>query len=139
MKTQWQRYKELELLPNRAAEAQAIHSPLVAYLDQRWRSLLDHRAAQLDHEYQVEYLERRLRIACPQISEKPSLWRTLWHLLNQPINFGYSFSQSEPEIQQTLDRTGQTWWKVYDPLTGQTAYLESEAEVHVWLEERLYH
>lgn len=53
---------------------------------------------------------------------------------------GFSVStRAEPEIRQTLDRTGQTWWKVYDPLTGHTAYLESEAEVQIWLEERLYH
>ncbi|MBW4691459.1 MAG: hypothetical protein KME27_06785 [Lyngbya sp. HA4199-MV5] len=139
MKTQWQRYKELELLPERAAEPQTIHSPLIAYLDQRWRSLLNHRAAQLDYEYQVEYLERRLRITCSQTTEQPSLWKRLWRLLNHPLDFGYSFSQSEPEIRQTLDREGQTWWQVYDPLTGQTAYLESEADVHIWLEERLYH
>ncbi|MBW4473630.1 MAG: hypothetical protein KME45_25125 [Stenomitos rutilans HA7619-LM2] len=139
MKTQWQRYKELELLPEGAAEPQTIYSPLIAYLDQRWRSLLNRRAALLDYEYQVEYLERRLSLPCSQTIEKHSLLRKLWHWLNQPINFEHSFSPSEPEIQQTLDRTGQTWWKVYDPLTGQTAYLESEAEVHIWLEERLYH
>lgn len=139
MNTQWQRYKELELLPDEAAESQTIHSPLLAYLDRRWRSLLNHRAARLDYEYQVEYLEQRLRLNCLQDSRKRSLWQGLWQFLNQPLEFGYTFSQAEPEIQQTLDRTGQMWWKVYDPLTGQTAYLESESEVHIWLEERLYH
>ncbi len=61
MKTQWQQYKELELLPDGLAKPQTIHSPLVAYLDQRWRSLLNQRASNLDYEYQVEYLERRLK------------------------------------------------------------------------------
>lgn len=138
MKSQWQFYKELELLPD-MIEPQPIHSPIVASLDRWWRSRLNDRATKLDYEYQVEYLERRLRLTCAQASVKRSIWGTLWHLLNQPLGFESSFSPAEPEIQQTLDRTGHVWWKVYDPLSGQTAYLESEADVHIWLEERLYH
>jgi hypothetical protein len=30
MKTQWQQYKELELLPDNVAAPQTIHSPLLA-------------------------------------------------------------------------------------------------------------
>ncbi|XGV95633.1 MAG: hypothetical protein ACAF41_23185 [Leptolyngbya sp. BL-A-14] len=138
MKTQWKHYKELELLPEEAAEPETIYSPLIAYLDRRWRSLLNHRASKLDYEYQVEYLERRLKLTCDQLPAKRSVFGKFWHFLNQPLSL-VSFSQAEPEIRQTQDKAGQTWWQVYDPLTGQIAYLESEAEVHIWLEERLYH
>ncbi len=138
MKTQWQRYKELELLPDEVAKPQIIHSPLVTYLDQRWRSLLNQQAGKLDYECQVEYLERRLKLACDRAC-RVSAWGELWSLLNRPLGFGQQSSQVEPEIRQTLDQTGQTWWKVYDPRTGQTVFLESEAEVRVWLEARLYH
>lgn len=138
MKAQWKHYKELELLPEDAVEPQAIYSPIVAYLDRCWRSILNHRANKLDYEYQVEYLEQRLKLNCDQLLAKRSGFGKLWHFLNQPLSL-ISFPQAEPEIRQTQDQAGQTWWRVYDPLTGQTAYLESEAEVHIWLEERLYH
>lgn len=45
---------------------------------------------------------------------------------------------NEPQIWQSLDYTGQLWWRVYDPVTGQTAYLESETEVSIWLEQLPY-
>jgi hypothetical protein len=138
MKTQWQRYKELELLPDEAAKPQLIHSPLVTYLDQRWRSLLNQHAGKLDYECQVDYLERRLKLTCDR-DIAGSVWEKLWGVLNQPLGFGQQSAKARPEIRQTLDQTGQTWWKVYDPLTGQTAFLESEAEVRLWLEARLYH
>lgn len=139
MKSQWQAYKELELLPD-IVEPQTIHSPLIGYLDSWWRSLLSRRAGSLDYENQVEYLERRLKLLCERSTAHTHVWQKLWRLLNQPLRFGpHQPTQAEPEVRQTLDQTGQTWWTVYDPLTGQTAYLESEAEVQIWLEERLYH
>ncbi|MBC7972550.1 MAG: hypothetical protein H7Z11_20890 [Verrucomicrobia bacterium] len=86
----------------------------------------------------MEYLERRLKLACDRAC-RVSARGKLWSLLNRPLGFGQQLSQVEPEIRQTLDQTGQTWWNVYDPRTGQTVFLESEAEVRVWLEARLYH
>ena len=139
MKSQWQAYKELELLPE-IVEPQSIHSPLAASLDRWWRSLLNHRAGKLDYEDQVDYLERRFTLTCGRSTARTHVWQTLWRLLNQPIRFEpYRRTRPEPEVRQTLDQKGQTWWTVYDPLTGQTAYLESESEVQIWLEERLYH
>lgn len=139
MKSQWQTYKELEYLPD-GVEPQPIHSPLVASLDRWWRSWLNRRAENLDYEYQVEYLERRFTLTCGRSTARSHVWRALWRVLNQPIQFElYLRTHPEPEVRRTLDQTGQTWWTVYDPLTGQTAYLESESEVQIWLEERLYH
>lgn len=140
MKTQWQRYKELELLPDVVAEPQTIHSPLIASLDRSWRSLLNQRARNLNHEYQVEYLERRLTLISVRSTIAANIWRKCWSILNQPLSFGFQLTtHPEPEIRRTLDQTGQAWWQVYDPSTGHTAYLESEADVQIWLEEHLYH
>ena len=140
MKTQWQQYKELELLPDNVAAPQTIHSPLLAAFDRYWRSQLDQGARKLDYEYQVEYLERRLTIVCGRPTTTANPWRKCWSLLNTPLRFNpYRSTQPEPEIRRTLDKLGQAWWHVYDPCTGRTAYLESEADVQVWLEEGLYH
>ncbi|PSB24546.1 hypothetical protein [Stenomitos frigidus] len=139
MKSQWQFYKALELLSD-VVEPQPIHSPLIASLDRWWRSLLSRRARSLDYEDQVEYLERRFTVVCDRSTTRTNIWQPLWRLLNQPLSFNpYLLARPEPEVRRTLDRTGQAWWTVYDPSTGQTAYLESEAEVQIWLEERLYH
>ncbi len=140
MKTQWHIYQTLEQIPDAVLEPQSIHSPIVAWFDRWLRSRLDHRADKLDYEYQVEYLERRLALNYAHPPTKFHLWRHLWTVLNQPLLVEQrQSSHAEPEIQQTLDGSGQKWWKVYDPMTGQTAYLESESDVRIWLEDRLYH
>jgi hypothetical protein len=139
MKSQWQSYQELELLSD-ISKPQPIYSPVIAFMDRWWRSFLNRRADSLDYEDQVEYLERRFKLLCERVPSRSGVWQTLWRLLNHPIKFEpYLVTYPEPEVRQTLDRAGQPWWTVYDPLTGQTAYLESEAEVQIWLEERLYH
>ncbi|MGG6296045.1 hypothetical protein ACQ4M4_16780 [Leptolyngbya sp. AN02str] len=42
----------------------------------------------------------------------------------------------EPQISQKRDRNGGVSWVVYDPLTSETLYFSSEAEVRMWLEQR---
>ena len=37
---------------------------------------------------------------------------------------------------QKINRNGSTYWSVYDPTSGQSAYLSSEQEVRIWLEQR---
>jgi hypothetical protein len=46
---------------------------------------------------------------------------------------------SEPQIQQRRDRAGKCYFKVYDPISHQSAIFDSEHEVRIWLEERYYH
>lgn len=41
---------------------------------------------------------------------------------------------TEPTITQVTDRKGQTWWRVDDPRTGKSYWLESETAVMIWLE-----
>lgn len=42
------------------------------------------------------------------------------------------------QVWQTTDRFGNTWWNAYDPATGRSTSLASEAEMRVWIEERYY-
>jgi hypothetical protein len=42
------------------------------------------------------------------------------------------------QVWQTSDRFGNTWWNAYDPATGRSTSLASEAEMRVWIEERYY-
>ena len=67
-----------------------------------------------------------------------------WQLTSWLGNIGQSLVSAlttranEPRIWQSLDYRGQIWWRVYDPVTGQTAYLESETEVCIWLDQLPY-
>lgn len=46
----------------------------------------------------------------------------------------------EPELRvwQTRDRRGQISWNAYDPKSGQSVRLASEAEMKMWIEQRYY-
>ncbi|MBD1867415.1 hypothetical protein H6F95_08910 [Cyanobacteria bacterium FACHB-471] len=44
----------------------------------------------------------------------------------------------EPQISQKRDRSGEVFWRVYDPTTGESARFNSELEVRFWLEQRYY-
>lgn len=83
MKIQWQRYKELELIPNSAPAPQAskleIALPLVAI----WRSLLNALAREQVYEQRTEYLERCwvLNYTEPYTAEAKPLQK-LWMLMD---------------------------------------------------------
>jgi hypothetical protein len=57
----------------------------------------------------------------------------LWTVLIEAMNH-----KPEPQIWQECDRTGNTWWCAYDPITQQSLYAESEGEVMQWLGQRPY-
>lgn len=44
----------------------------------------------------------------------------------------------EPRVWPTQERSGEPAWNAYDPITGQSVYLVSEAELRTWLEELHY-
>lgn len=44
---------------------------------------------------------------------------------------------NEPQIWQTLDPWGNTWWHAYNPATGRSATRESETEILAWIERRV--
>lgn len=45
---------------------------------------------------------------------------------------------SELKVWQSSDRKGHSWWNAYDPTTGKSISLDSEAEMRMWIEERYY-
>lgn len=45
---------------------------------------------------------------------------------------------NELQVWQSSDRHGNTWWNAYDPATGRSTKLSSEAEMRVWIEQRYY-
>lgn len=139
MKTQWQNYQELEQIPDSVLPPLENKSELLIWLNNRWLSLLNKLAGKFDYEKQVDHLEDCLELKYPKSNGKPGLGRKIWEVLNRPIGSTRLASvQHEPEIKQVADTKGQTWWEAYDPITGQITYLESEEEVQIWLEERLY-
>lgn len=132
--TQWQRYKELELIPD------AVPTPsssFVVQLIQRWRSLIDRSQIPLYRAQQIEHLETCWTLDA--LPCRPTVWQSLGERFSQFLWAWESLSSSEPEVHQVTDQGGRVWWYAHDPLTGQTTYLESEEDVQIWLEERLYY
>jgi hypothetical protein len=134
IETQWQRYKELELIPDSTPIPSAN---LAVQIRHFWRSLSDRTQPPLYRAQQVKHLKTCWKLdICPS---HPNLWQSLEERLNQFFSTCKSLSSNEPEVHQVTDQGGRVWWYAHDPLTGQTTYLESEEEVQVWLEERLYY
>ena len=65
---------------------------------------------------------------------KPGLAASLGQVLG---NFAARMAGStEPQIWQSCDRAGSSFWQVYDPVADQTSVFQSETEVRVWLDQR---
>lgn len=45
-------------------------------------------------------------------------------------------SSNEPQISEIIDSTGQSRWKIYDPVRDRSFQLESQQDVLLWLEQR---
>ena len=56
-----------------------------------------------------------------------SLWQHVLTLLS---------GRREPRIWRNRDRTGNWYFRVFDPATGASSVFDSEQEVRVWLEQR---
>jgi hypothetical protein len=65
--------------------------------------------------------------------KKKSIFSSLLDKINNWI-FERSFYIVEPEISRKYDRNGNLWWYVRDPATGETAWLDTEDEVRIWLD-----
>ncbi|GAB4228599.1 MAG: hypothetical protein Kow00121_57560 [Elainellaceae cyanobacterium] len=91
MGTQWQRYKELEL---------------------------------------ISESEPNL---CSSRSTKQTWLNGIWQILDLAL-----FRDLEPRMWQSIDQSGQTNWYIYDPKTGHTLHLSSDAQIRLWLEMVFY-
>lgn len=136
MNPQWQTYKQSELISDTVPEPPVNHSLLVTWLNPGWRFCVNQSLWRRSSLGQIHHVERCWFLENSGKAEiQTSGWQRLWIFLNQPIEVCLGLT-NEPEIQQVADQCGQVWWYIYDPLTGQSFYLESEAEVLTWLEER---
>ncbi|MCL1472216.1 hypothetical protein [Argonema antarcticum] len=140
MNMQWQTYKNLELIPDPVTEPQASNSAFITRLGKGWRSLVDTVVEKFPEQRQIQHLEKCWSFNWTESSStnRAMIWSTLWLILNQPIFTKGLTTSPEPEIRQLSDRKGHVFWSAYDPLTRQEIFLESEEEVQIWLEERLY-
>lgn len=64
----------------------------------------------------------------------------VWTWIGQASRFlvNQLVRRNEPKIHQTINRQGTASWKVYDPITEQTSYFDSEQNVRQWIENRYY-
>lgn len=123
MKKHWhryQRYKELELIPDQ------LFQTLKPQLSRLSRS-------------QISRLEISLNLDWPtqrHTQQHTGLTRLKAGLSRLWEAFDLAFLRSlEPRVWQTIDQTGQTCWHLYDPETGKTYHLNSDAEVWGWLQQ----
>lgn len=58
-----------------------------------------------------------------------SLWQAWLRWLSAP---------PELRVWQRRDRAGRTIWNAYDPRSGQSTSLASEAEMRLWIEQHYY-
>jgi len=62
-----------------------------------------------------------------------SLWNSFWN-----STASYLLKSSEPQISEKQDRTGKTWFYIYDPVTERTHRVGSESEAIAWMERNRY-
>jgi hypothetical protein len=136
MKTQWQIYKELELIPESVSKPEANPSLVAKQVDKAVRSLATQLDGKLHHEQQVDHLEYCLTLN-PGATDAGA-WGKLRRSLGQFWQRLELMASSEPKIWQSPDRSGRMLWHIRDPKTGERIDLESEAEVYVWIEQSFY-
>jgi hypothetical protein len=68
-------------------------------------------------------------------SDLPRLQQWMKQLQQFSQRFISQLTTSELIVRQSKDKKGYVWWYVYDPTTERSAYLASEEEVLMWLEE----
>ncbi|MBD0300635.1 MAG: hypothetical protein ICV85_00190 [Tolypothrix sp. T3-bin4] len=88
------------------------------------------------YDIKREELERIFYQQPQPTVNKPAFVSKISKLLQQIV---VSLTKApEPRIGTVKDRFGNIVWCVYDPITGQSARLDSETEVRIWLEQRYY-
>ncbi|MBW4519995.1 MAG: hypothetical protein KME16_09900 [Scytolyngbya sp. HA4215-MV1] len=140
MKTQWQVYKELELIPESVPSPVKNRPVLTAWFLRNWQSLWNSINRKHMDGHPIEFLEGCLALDYSRLASE----NRSWHKIRQSFNHFFANwdllpTYPEPQIRRIFDHQGQAWWHAYDPVTGQAVYLETEEEVQIWLEERLYH
>lgn len=63
----------------------------------------------------------------------PSAWNRFWEAVIKRLT-----PSSEPKIVQKHEPNGNSYYQVYDPVTGNSKTFNSELETRVWLDRRFY-
>jgi hypothetical protein len=69
----------------------------------------------------------KLRQKSSRISRVSQFWQSFVRFLS---------GSSEPRISQKRDRSGNLYFQVHDPVSGQSLSLYSEQEVRMWIDQR---
>lgn len=78
-----------------------------------------------------ETLEPQVPLPRPNVNWQKQLWALFGRCSQVLLRDG-----SEPRIRQITDRTGQTYWQVYDPQCQRCITCTSEDEIRQWFEQR---
>lgn len=138
MKTQWEIYQKLELIP------ETVLSPLDErgisgfYKSKIWRSLVIFCVNHLSEQQTFNHIEGCFEIdsSAPNSTKRFHFFKTIWIILNQPIQLSDFSNKSEPYIWKSSNVSGFTQWHIYDPKSGLTHDLDSEEDVLIWLKKR---
>lgn len=138
MKTQWQIYKELELIPDSISE-QANQS-VIKRITQVWHVIFEAKPPVIQsQEQKVEHLERCFDLRADAYElEHSQVWSQCKSVIEQFLHT-WAGSTNEPQVWQSLDKSGKVQWHTYHPRTGRKVDFDSEDEVCVWIEESFYH
>ncbi|AFY69571.1 hypothetical protein Pse7367_1277 [Thalassoporum mexicanum PCC 7367] len=119
-KVQWQEYKRLELL--NALSDRSDRSDRTDLKDE----------LKVDQDQPIANGQRGLSYR----SIKKTATELVKHLKAGFSNLGDRLTK-EPEVKvwQKYDRRGHVYWSAYDPITGQSTSVASEAEMRSWLEQ----
>jgi hypothetical protein len=82
MKTHWQRYKELEILPDFIPDPSIEAGTFMYPLREAWRILLNVLADELVYEQQIEFLERCLAQDLLEFYTDKKSWKKFLKLID---------------------------------------------------------
>ncbi len=138
MKTQWQIYRQLELIPDGVSLPSSDKGTSTFYKSKLWKKLVTSCSQHLSDQQKISHLKTcfQLDYSDPHITEQFHLFQTIWRFLNQPIQFSEVWQSSEPYVWKSYNFLGHIQWHIYDPKNGKTYDLNSEEEVVVWFEKR---
>lgn len=138
MKTQWQIYQQLELIPDTVLLPSPEKGTSTFYKGGLWRGLVSYCTQNLSDQQKINHLKTcfQLNYSDPDLTEKFNFFQTIWRVLNQPIKLSPFFTQSEPYVWTSSNSLGHIQWHIYDPKNGKTYDLNSEEDVLGWLEKR---
>ncbi|MGL4503474.1 MAG: hypothetical protein ACRC78_23865 [Planktothrix sp.] len=141
MKTKWEIYQQLELIPDTVLSPGDEKRISKFYRGKIWRSLVNYCTTNLSDKQRFNHLNTcfKIDLGDPEITKKNYFFKTIWLILNQPIQLSNFSNQSKPYIWKSHNFLGKTQWHIYEPKSGYTYDLDSEEDVLVWLEKRNYH